>query len=165
MSFEVQSAALVSDPPTSSLVRGKKAEGKTPSQWNGLRYQARVEGELERLFPGRLLLRPWFRYKRHDEVRRCQPDLILFSPQAEDVRWACVVEVKHSTIPEGWEQLLLYKKVVEKAYRIPIAVAMVTRVFDRVRFEGLRQVKATQLESMKGLEEWRGEGLGVVSWR
>lgn len=155
MSFEVQSSARVSEdsspttPPT-----------LTPAQKRGLKYQAKVEAELERLYPGRVLLRPWFRYKINGEVKKCQPDAILMN---SDWTHAVIVEIKYSTIPEAWHKLsTLYKSVVEKAYRIPTSLCLITRVFDpHVGFP----CSILQLEGLERLDGFKNEGLGVVSWK
>lgn len=150
---EVQSAALIVDSPVPTSSRTL-----TPAQRNGLRYQTRVEQELQQIFPGRLLLRPWFRYKEEWAVKKCQPDIVL---HAEDASRLCIIEVKYSTAPGAWQQLLRYQRILAKAYRVPISLALVTRMFDpHVKWECLIK----QLEGLERLSGWRGEGLAVVSW-
>lgn len=152
--FEVQSSARVADDhPMPPVVM-------TPAQKRGLKYQARVEAALERQFPGVVVPRPWFRYKVCGEVKRCQPDLLLFFSEAQRV---LIVEVKYSTMPAAWSQLhTLYAPVVEKAYRLPTSLAMVTRAFDpAIKFP----CAVTQLEGFEALSQWKGPELGVVSWK
>lgn len=132
----------------------------TPVQKRGLKYQARVEAALERQFPGVVVPRPWFRYKVRGEIKRCQPDVVLL---VEDGSRAVIIEVKYSTIPEAWHKLsTLYGPVVQKAYRIPVSFALVTRMFDpSIGFP----CQVSQLEGLEQLTSWQGEGLGVVSWK
>ena len=160
MQLEVQSAARVVGP--DGLAVSTPAASLTPAQKRGLKYQAKVEKELERLYSGRALLRPWFRYKVENKVKRCQPDALIFDPLWAHV-W--IVEIKYSTIREAWNKLQnLYAPVVEKAYRIPSTLILVTRLFDpHVRFP----CKINQLEGLERIHEFRAEGvaLGVVSWK
>lgn len=153
--FEIQSAALVFEPANVGA-----DPGLTPAQKRGLKYQARVEKELSRLYNGRTLLRPWFRYKSDWKVKRCQPDVLIFTEKWDH---CSVLEIKYSTIPEAWEKLSqLYAPVVQKAYRIPISLVLITRMFDpAIGFPC--QIK--QLEGLERLGDWNGEGLGVVSWK
>lgn len=155
MIFEVQSAGLVAEVPEQRDILGL-----TPSQQRGLKYQAKVEKTLEALLPGRVLLHPWFRYKANYVVRRCQPDMLIFSPEWREVT---IVEVKYSTVIDAWTQLQLYKPVVAKAYRIPVSLALITRVFDpAVGFP----TRVEQLEGLERLGEWRAtDALAVVSWK
>jgi hypothetical protein len=154
----VQSAARVCEDERLRSNGAKEASSLTPAQKRGLKYQAKVEKELLQLFPGRVIPRPWFRYKQDWVVKRCEPDLLL-----ETDSGICVVEVKYSTIPEAWGKLnKVYGPVVKQAYRVPVALALITRRFDpAVRFDCC----VTQLEGLEALLQWRGEGLGVVSWR
>lgn len=157
MQFEVQAAAQVVDdglPPTGVT------PSMTPAQARGLRYQARVEGKLLSLYPGRVLVRPWFRYRQNHKVRRCQPDALIFNP---DQSRLLVLEIKYSTIPEAWEKLSkVYVPVLKKAHRISVLPIFITRMFDpHVGWT----VPITQLEGLERLDEWNGEGLGVVSWK
>lgn len=153
--LEVQSAARVEikDRPPSDL---------TPAQKRGLKYQAKVEARLEALYPGRVLLRPWFRYRVDWRRKTCQPDVIILG---EDFQPAVIVEIKYSTIADAWHKLnTVYKPVVEKTYRppVPVALSLVTRMFDPlVGFP----CAVEQLEGLERLAEWSGEGLGVVSWK
>jgi hypothetical protein len=149
--LEVQTSARVVD--------FAKSESKTltAAQKRGLSYQAKVEKELGVLYPGLLVLRPWFRYKIDYRVQHCQPDAFL---QHEDR--IVLIEVKYATENKSWEQLQLYKKVVLRAYRCEVSLVLVTRMFDpHVKFP----VKVTQLEGLDRVGGWRGEGLAVVSWR
>src|SRR5258708_4077367 len=122
--FEVQSAALVSE-----LDKTASTEASlTLVQKRGLKYQAKVEKELERLYTGRVILRPWFRYKVDWRVKTCQPDAIIFGSKSGTV---IVVEIKYSTVPEAWHKLSqVYQPVIAKTYRIPTALVLITRVFD-----------------------------------
>lgn len=155
MQTSVQSAALVAEdkkPPAASM---------SPAQRRGLKYQAKVEEALSALYSGRVILRPWFRYKTtQGKVLRCQPDAVVLS---SDWDWACVVEIKISTIPECWRKLNdVYLPVVKRVYRIPVFASLVTTMFDpHVGFP----CKISQLEGLERLGEWKGEGLGVVSWK
>jgi hypothetical protein len=110
------------------------------------------------MLPGQIVARPWFRYKVEWEVKKCQPDLLILTDLG-----VIVVEVKYSTIPEAWGKLnKVYGPVVKQAYRVPVALALVTRRFDpAIRFDCC----VTQLEGLEALSKWCGEGLGVVSWR
>lgn len=143
-----------------TLVDEKSADKLTPAQKRGLNYQAKVEKALEKIFPGLVILRPWFRYKVDGthKAKMCQPDLILISPAH-----VCIVEVKYSTVADAWHKLsAVYKPVVEKAYRMPTSLALVTRMFDpAIGFP----TTITQLEGLEHLARFRGEGLGVVSWK
>lgn len=153
MSFEVQSAALVAEPESLTI------QGMTAAQSRGLKYQAKVETELSKLHsPAKLILRPWLRYKQKGEVKKCQPDALLISDAH-----ITIIEIKYSTTARAWHQLsTLYKPVIERAYRVPVFLTMVTRMFDpHVGFP----CSISQLEGLERLDGWRGEGLGVVSWR
>lgn len=151
--FEVQTAARVE-------VEGRPSKDLSPAQQRGLKYQAKVEKKLETLFPGRVLLRPWFRYKVEYKHNLCQPDVLLFDPEHAHI---IIVEIKYSTTAEAWKQLSLYIPVVRKAYRLSISAALITRIFDpAVKFP----IPVTQLEGLECLDSWRGsKDLGVVSWR
>lgn len=153
MPFEVQSAALLES------VYGSD-QPMTLAQKRGLKYQAKVEKEVVRLYSDRALLRPWFRYKSNGDVKRCQPDVVVF---AEDWSRCLVLEIKYSTIPEAWNKLSqVYAPVVQKAYRIPTSLVLITRKFDpAVKFP----CPIEQLEGLERLGAWCGEGLGVVSWK
>ena len=153
MSFEVQSAARVE-------IEDRPPINPTPAQKRGLKYQARVEAELERLYPGRVLLRPWFRYKVAWRHKTCQPDAIILD---SDLLPAVIVEIKYSTIRDAWHKLsTIYKPVVEKAYRRPLGLTLITRLFDpHVGFP----CSVEQLEGLEHLASFSGEGLGVVSWK
>jgi hypothetical protein len=154
MQFEVQSAALVSE------LEGRPPANLTPVQKRGLKYQAKVEVELERLYPGRVLLKPWFRYKINGVIHRCQPDAIIFGTSSGT---AIAVEIKYSTVSEAWQKLSqVYAPVIAKAYRVPVSMVLITRIFDpHVKFECV----ITQLEGLERLDSWKSEGLGVVSWK
>src|SRR5258707_14429950 len=156
MQFEVQSAALVSEPAKTASTEA----GLTLVQKRGLKYQAKVEKELERLYSGLVLLRPWFWYKLNWERKQCQPDAVLFDAKFSR---CSILEIKYSTIPEAWTKLSqLYAPVVQKAYRIPVSLVLITRMFDpHLKFE----TQITQIEGLERLDEWKDKGLGVVSWK
>jgi hypothetical protein len=142
------------------ILESKLPQEFTPAQRRGLRYQEKVEKALKRVFfPDYVLSRPWFRYKSIDgAVKKCQPDVLITHS------WGIsIVEVKYTTTAEAWDKLLnVYRPVVEKAYRAPTALVLVTRMFDpAVKFS----CPIEQLEGLEHMAQWRGEGLGVVSWR
>lgn len=154
MNLQIQSSARVVEP---SFRQGQ--DDSTPAQKRGLKYQAKVEEKLSLLYGESVLLRPWFRFKANWDIQYCQPDVILL---LEDSSRAVVIEVKYATVSEAWKQLQRYKLVVEKAYRIPVSLALVTRMFDPAR---RFPCEITQLEGLDRLHLWTSEGLGVVSWK
>src|SRR5258708_29561606 len=156
MTFEVQSAALVSQPDKTASTEA----GLTLVQRRGLKYQAKVEKELDRLYSGLVLLRPWFWYKVDWKRKQCQPDAVLFNAAFSR---CSALEIKYSTIPEAWTKLSqLYAPVLQQAYPIPISICLITRAFDPpLKFA----TELIQIEGLQRLGQCNGEGLGVVSWK
>jgi hypothetical protein len=81
-----------------------------------MRYESKVQKELELSYGDSYVPGPWFRFKElgRDNPRWCQPDGLLFQPLYSTIT---IVEIKYQHTPTAWWQVKqLYLPVVAVAF-------------------------------------------------